>query len=325
MMMQGLLHRTTIRIGMLALAAFALVGSAHADRNIPYPVDELESRLQRPFTLVAAKQSRALKEDVSLRADVRFDDGMLMRIKIRRAEPGANEFNNQPRYEVAAYLLQKLFLEPDQHVVPPTAIRALPLDMIKPHANKARATFPGTTDVFAVVQFWLVDVAAKQNPWEPGRFASDKAYARNAANLNILTYLIRHGDANYGNVLVSTDPANPRLFAIDNGIAFASPDSDRGVFWRTLHVPSVPASTIERLRRLDRAALERALIVVGQWERRGTSMVAVAPGPAFNTFNGVRRKMPLVQMGLTRREVAELDKRRLKLLERVDRGELSTF
>jgi hypothetical protein len=314
------------RAAAIALCGAAIAATVRADSNIPHPVDELEQRLQsRPFTLVEARQSRPLKDDVALRADVRFDDGMLMRIKIRRAAPGAAEFNNQPRYELAAYELQKLFLDPDGYVVPPTAIRALPLDMIKPYARAARATFPGTTDVFAVVQFWLASVEARQQPYDAGRFASNAAYARHIANLNVLTYLIRHGDANYGNVLSSSDPANPRVFLVDSGIAFASPDSDRGVFWRILHVPSIPAATVERLRRMDRAAMERALCVVGQWERQGERMVAVAQGAAINASMGVRRRMPVVQMGLTRREVAEVDKRRVKLLERVDRGELRTF
>ena len=316
----------TVRVAAIAAAAFALAGLAHADSNIPHPVTELEQRLEsRPFTIVEAKQSRPLKEDISLRTDVRFDDGMLMRIKIRRATPGANEFNNQPRYEQAAYELQKLFLDPDDYVVPPTAIRPLPLEMIKPYARAARPTFPGTADVFAVVQFWLANVEAKKEPYDAGRFASNKDYARHIANLNVLTYLIRHGDANYGNVLSSSDQSNPRMFVVDNGIAFASPDSDRGVFWRVIHVPAIPAATVERLRRMDRATMERALVVVGQWERQGEHLVAVPLGAPFNASLGVRRRAPAIQMGLTRREVGEVDKRRLRLLEMVSSGELKTF
>ena len=48
-------------------------------------------------------------------------------MKLRKAEPGADTFNNVPRYDLAAYELQKLFLDPAEYVVPPTALRMVPL------------------------------------------------------------------------------------------------------------------------------------------------------------------------------------------------------
>lgn len=312
-----------------ALAWLALLASAGAlagtNSNMPLPIAEIEQRLTQPFTLVAAQQSRAVEGDVSLRADVRFDDGAEMRLKIRRAERGADAFNNQPRYELAAYRLQKLFLDPDHYVVPPTALRPLPLSMLKPHAPQATPTFPGSSEVVSVLQYWLQNVAGPDRTYDPARFAADPAYARHAADLNALTYLIRHGDSNAGNILVSTDAANPRLYVVDSGVAFQSPVSNRGTYWREVRVPALAAATVARLREIGLDDLKRELAVVAQWERRGDTLEPVPLTESKGYNQGVRLRGSVVQMGLTNREIVEVDKRRRRLLEMVDSGKVSTF
>ena len=80
-----------------------------------------------PMTIVSAQVSRPkARGDITLRADVSFGDGPPFRVKLRKAEPGADDFNNVPRYDLAAYELQKLFLDPPEYVVPPTSLRMLP-------------------------------------------------------------------------------------------------------------------------------------------------------------------------------------------------------
>ncbi|HET9484810.1 MAG TPA: hypothetical protein VFO79_12700 [Xanthomonadales bacterium] len=309
-----------ILLGLLCTAAAA----SAQDANIARPVPELEQRLaSMPFEILSAEKARGLRVDVALKAEVRFADGVEMRVKLRPANRGATEFNNEPRYEGAAYVLQKaLFDEPD-HVVPPTALRAMPRDALSPHA-KVAATFGGK-DVIVVAQYWLQKVAGPRDVWDPARFASDRAYARHVANLNVLTYLIKHGDSNPGNVMVSTDRATGRVFAVDNGIAFSSPTSDRGALWREMRVPRVPAQTVERLRAFDLAKLDALLGTVATWQSRDGRLVPVPGHPRLPGVAGVRRRDGYVQLGLSQRDIRDLDRRRLALLAMIDQGKLGTF
>lgn len=308
------------------LLAAGLGGAAAVDTVIPLPAAELETRLATAsFTIAGAVASRGIAEDVALKSDLRFDDGVELRVKIRPANPGATEFNNEPRYELAAYRLQQAFLDEPDYVVPPTVLRMLPLAQMRPYAPKIRATFRGVDEVLVVLQYWLKNVSGPKELWDAQRFASDPAYARHIANLNVLTHLIRHSDTNAGNLLISTWPGNPRAFAVDNGVAFASPGSNRGTEWREVRVPAIPAATVARLRALDLKALQALLAAVATWERRGGAYEPVAGIPPLSGDLGVRVRSDRVQLGLTRREIQEVDRRRRFLLRRIDKGELGTF
>ena len=80
-----------------------------------------------------------------------------MEVKLRHADPGADSFNNVPRYDLAAYELQKLFLDPAEYVVPPTALRMVSVPEFAKYSPKVERTFPGADQVVAVVQYWLSD------------------------------------------------------------------------------------------------------------------------------------------------------------------------
>lgn len=311
---------------LACLIALASGPSGAADPNIPWPVAALEHRLATmPMQIVAAEAARGIAEDVALRSEVRFADATELRIKIRPAEPGGAGFNNEPRYELAAYVLQQAFLDEPDFVVPPTALRTLPRGELLPHAPRARPTFRGADEVLVVVQYWLQQVSHRGDPWNPSRFATDPAYAHHVANLNVLTYLIRHGDSNAGNILASAAPGHPRAFAVDNGVAFGSPASDRGTAWRDLRVPALPARTVARLRALDAEALRQRLSVLATWRLEGGRWVLAPAAPRLSGDTGVRIRRDQVQLGLTRREILDVDQRRRHLLRRVDRGEVGTF
>jgi hypothetical protein len=318
-----------MRVAAALLAYVCALGCAPAlavDANILLPVAELQSRLDdAPFEIVSAKPARGLAVDVALKTEIRFDDGTPLRVKLRPANPGASEFNNEPRFELAAHRLQRAFLDGDDMVVPPTALRMLPRAMLRPHAPTVKPTFRGSSQVLVVVQYWLHKVSGPVEIWDPQRFKSDPAYARHIANLNVLTYLIRHGDSNAGNVMLSTAADSPRAFAVDNGVAFSSPAGDRGSRWRDIRVPALPAATVERLRALDAAALERELGVLATWQRSDDTFEPVPSAPRLQGMRGVRMRADRVQLGLTPREIRELEQRRRALLARVDSGELGTF
>ena len=304
-----------------------LVATASAqDANITQPVADLERLLAaEPLVIEKAEISRPnAKGDITLKADISFGGAPPLRVKLRRADPGADSFNNVPRYDLAAYELQKLFLDSAEYVVPPTALRMVPLADFAKYAPGVARTFSAADQVLAVTQYWLSDIKVIADVYDPARFAADPVYARHIGQLNVLTYLIRHRDSNLGNFLIGKAEVGARVFSIDHGVAFASEDRDRGEVWEDMRVNRLPADTVERLRQITPQLLADRLGVLAQWHLEGRSYV---PAPMDkNRFEnrGVRRSGDDLQMGLTRSEIRELYRLLTKLLERVDRGEITT-
>jgi hypothetical protein len=294
------------------------------DANILQPVAQLEKLLAaEPMVITQAQISRPkAKGDITLRADVSFGGAPPLRVKLRKAEPGADSFNNVPRYDVAAYELQKLFLDPDEYVVPPTILRMVPLSDIAKYSPGVARTFTGADQVLCVVQYWLSNILVIPDVYDPEHFASDAAYARHIGQLNILTFLIKHRDSNLGNFLISKERKGARVFSIDHGVAFASTDSDRGELWKEMRVNRLPADTVERLRKITPEILAERLGVLAQWKLEGGKFVAVPAGPML-AGRGVRREGEQLQMGLTRPEIAALHRRLKNLLEQVDSGKIA--
>lgn len=296
----------------------------YTDSNVLLPVAEIEHRLrEREFEVLDFRGSR-FPEDRTQRVALEFPDGQVLLVKWAMAPRGGGTFNNRPRYEIAAYELQKLFLDPSDYVVPPTVARALPLELCRRFDDDVDPTFDDADAVLVALQYWLFSVTSER-AFSKERMQEDPAYARHLANLNLFTHLARHSDANVGNILVSTERTNPRLFAVDNGVAFGPEESDRGHEWRELRVKRLPAETVERLRAIDRETLDRALGVVAQFEVRDETLVPVERGPVLDRFRGVRREGDVIQLGLTSAEIAGVDRRLRRLLEKVDAGRVETF
>lgn len=304
----------------------ALVATATAqDANIRQPVADLERLLAaEPLVITQAEISRPnAKGDITLRAEVSFGGAPPLRVKLRKAEPGANSFNNVPRYDLAAYELQKLFLDPDEYLVPPTALRMVPLADFAKYSPDVKRTFSNADQVLAVAQYWLSDILSIPDVYDPLRFAADPLYARHIGQLNVLTYLIRHRDSNQGNFLLGKAAVGARVFSIDHGVAFASDESDRGEVWKDIRVDRLPADTVERLRIVTPALLTERLGVLAQWQLEGRSYVPVAGGKNLSEHRGVRRSDNVLQMGLTKSEIRAVHRLLTKLLERIDRGEIT--
>lgn len=304
----------------------ALVATATAqDANITQPVADLERLLAaEPLVITQAEISRPkAKGDITLRADVSFGEAPPLRVKLRKAEPGADSFNNVPRYDLAAYELQKLFLDSPEYVVPPTALRMVPLADFAKYSPGVARTFSSADQVLAVVQYWLSDITVVADVYDPARFAADPVYARHIGQLNVLTYLIRHRDSNLGNFLIGKAERGARVFSIDHGVAFASEESDRGDAWKDMRVNRLPDDTIARLRLITPQLLTDQLGVLAQWRLEGHSYVPVASGTNLGDNRGVRRKGNDLQMGLNKSEIRAIHRLLTKLLERVDAGEIT--
>lgn len=316
----------TSRTGLLGLIAFlgTLSPATAQDSNIVYPIPTIEQRLRADaFNLLDLRGSRR-ENDRTSRATLSFADSSVIIAKWAKAPSAIGEvFNNVPRYEVAAYEIQKLFLPHDEYVVPPTLPRAFDLDWYAKLDPLATPTFTGTNSVVVVLQYWLANVSS-DDTFDRRRFDRDTAYARHLANLNVLTYLIRHSDANAGNILISTDSTNPRLFAVDNGVAFQAEASNRGTEWRELRVNRIPASTVERLKAITRESLDKALSVVAEFEIINGRLVPAAPTASIGP-QGIRKDDQRVQLGLTASEIDGVWNRLQNLLRRVEQGRIRTF
>jgi len=176
-----------------------------------------------------------------------------------------------------------------------------------------------------VLQYWLQEVKVIADVYDAGRFAADPTYARHIGQLNVLTWLIEHGDSNVGNFLISRAEVGARVFSIDNGVAFAFNESDRGTLWQDLRVDRLPSDTVERLRGIKEDELHRRLGVLAQWTLQDGHWVAVPPGENLTPGRGVRREGDTVQVGLTKSEIADVWRQLQRLLKDLDSGKIKTF
>ncbi len=312
-------------VAALLLVSTVPVRTAAQDTNITLPVDSVERLLaEGSFTLPDTLVGTRFAEDRTQLVPLFYPGGTAVLVKWAEAPRGGQEFNDNPRYEIAAYALQKLFLDPADYVVPPTVPRMFPLTWYRTVRKDTKPTFDEGRSVLVVLQYWLYDVTA-DDVFDKARFESDSVYARHWGDVNILTYLIAHKDQNKGNLLVSKDPKNPRVFAVDNGVAFRSPKSDRGDRWSRLQVDRFPHHTVDRLRALTRDDLRNALSVLAQFELRGDSLVRVAPTTDWKPHSGVRVKDDGVQIGLTEGEIGDIWSRLRDFLSRIDDGRLREF
>lgn len=292
--------------------------------NMRRPAGELERLLQEvPFEIQASRGARA-PQDRTRQLTLSFDEGSPVLVKMIPAPRGGEDFNNRPHYEAAAYEIQKLFLDPEEYVVPPTVCRCLPVWLYWELEEDAEETFEGTSCKLVMLQTWLWGVT-DENVFDRDRFERDTLYARHFANTNVLTYLINHKDANVGNVLVAQDSALGRVYAVDNGVAFSSQRSNRGAEWRRLRVDRIPLSTVERLRGVELEELTERLAVLVQYEQRDGQIALVEPSAPFDAGDGIRVEDGTIQLGLTRDEIEDVHERIRDLLERVDDGDLETF
>ncbi len=315
---------------LLAGAVIAAVPTASRaqDANFLMPIEEIEDILKTgDFDIIDIKPSLGLPGERTQRATVQAG-GRVLQIKYAPSLEGADEFNNRPRYELGAYVVQMLFLGPPEYVVPPTVVRAFPIDVVEATLDKVpgdnlpppERTFDEWPMTLVALQYWMFNVEVPDELRDRDRLEEDEGYARHLGNFNLLTYLIRHSDSNEGNFLRSADPSNLRVFSVDNGVAFSNEESDRGTYWRDLRLDRYPASSIERLRSYSLEDLYRRLGVLVQFEIRGGNFVEVEPTENLDQGRGVRHDDVRIQLGLTDSEIRNIHRRLTRLLERVDDG-----
>ncbi len=261
-----------------------------------------------------------------------WDQGQEVRFRAKwKSAPGDGDaFNNSPRKELAAYELQKVFLAPDEYVVPPTTIRCVPLTRFRSEyqAPDAKPTFPWTDCVLGILTYWVEGVTDK-HILHAHRFERDPRYRRAISQLNLLTYLIDHRDSHDGNFLISTDPRRPRAFSIDNGLAFSGLRNPLPILeglpnWSHIVVPALPADKLATLRHVTRAQLA-PLGTVAQLVLENGVLVKSERERPFDPHEGVRIRAGTVQLGLDQSEIDGIESRIHELVERADQREIAVF
>ncbi len=235
--------------------------------------------------------------------------------------------NNSPRKEIAAWRIQRLFLDPQDYVVPPSIAHCAPMEQVVPFVPSAKPTLEGSRCELGVLSLWLKNVTLPDPLLDDERFARDPVYAYYLADFNLLTYLIKHNDGREGNFLVSKDDSRRQVFAIDNGVAFG------GIWynwfvpnWSKLRVPALRRASIDRLRELREEDLHALLGVVAELRLDDEGQFfAVEPGPNLEDDEGVRYEDGVLQFGLTEDEIEDIAERIEDLIEDVDEGDVAVF
>jgi hypothetical protein len=301
---------------------------------LPLPVEVLEDKFRHePFDILEAK-STAHGSSGALRFKAQFRDCTVVTVKWHVSPPEARAYNNDPRRELAAYAIQKLFLDPKDYVVPVTVLVCVPVNDLSKTGLHAPPQSADMTCVAGPVAVWLKNVNAVRNFLDRERFersvsGQEKSdYARDFANLNIFTYLISHRDGRKGNFLVSTLPKQSRIFSIDNGLAFGGIGNPRPfvIRWGHLKVKKLPRETVARLRTITPEQLQQILGTLAEHSIAPDGSVSLVPASEnLNPEIGFRRQGNIVQIGLTAKEIAGIETRLRKLLERVDSGDIQLF
>jgi hypothetical protein len=234
--------------------------------------------------------------------------------------------NNSPRREIAAYQIQRLFLEPEDYVVPFSVVSCSPLDRYIKHMGPAKPSVEGTNCVLGNSSVWLKDVTIPEVLYEESRFLKEPNYAYFLSNLNLLTYLIAHRDAREGNFLVSKDDKRRQAFSIDNGESLGHfPYNFFVQNWDVIILPALRRDSIDRLRKLQRDDLD-FLGVVAQLEKDKNGMLMpVTPGVNLDPKKGARIHEGTVQLGLTKSEIDDVWERIESLIADVDSGKIPVF
>jgi hypothetical protein len=353
--------RFAILAALVTLASFSLGGctilpvsrapaaEGYATRPAPHgatpfpnlPVPPLESeRLLLHARLELEQQTGAGSGTTGAqKATLSFpDDGVVMDFKWKLMDaswkPYADRLdgiNNSPRKELAAWTIQRLFLEPEDYVSPFTAAYCVPMAKASEKNRPKGPTLEGSQCQLGVVAVWMKDITLELPVLDPERFDRDYVYAYFLSNLNLFTYLVKHHDGRDGNFLVSKDPEHRQVFSIDNGVSFGAGFS--GLFynwfvanWNSIRVPAMRAESIDRLRTLKREDVTEVLGVVSQLERDDQGIYwNVPPGENLDPSRGVRIEGKTLQFGLTDDEIEDVWERIQDLIEDVDDGDLPVF
>ncbi len=237
-----------------------------------------------------------------------------------------DSFNTSPRKELAAYEVQKLFLDPEDYVVPTALPICISRDRYMKAAGYAAPTLKGIDCILGLASIWMVDVTVPDKLYDESRFLQDPTYAYFMSNFNLLTYLVQHRDARVGQFLVSKDDKRRQVFSIDNGISFGFwPYNFFILQWEKIHVPALRQDSIDRLRKIQRQDLD-FLGVIAQLELDENGFLQPKPvGENLDPKRGAKYTDGTVQYGLSKSEIDDVWDRIQNVIAEVDAGNIQVF
>ena len=307
------------------------VGGPHPNRShAPLVTLEEFQRFDRMPLHIVSEKGAGSSTTGARKVVIRLSDSDTeVTIKTKNFPPFLDGLNNSPRKELAAYAIQRFFLDPIDYVVPTYGVRCTPLETWEKSNSGLPVTLDGTECALISYAFWLQDVTLPDPLYDEQRFSTDARYAYNLGNFNILTYLISHHDNRLGNFLVSKNEEDRRVFAIDNGTSFGAflfnwfyPPN---MSWRKIKVPALPMSAVNRLRNLKERDLD-TLGVVLQLEADSDGILRIEkPGEPIDEEDGVSVHDTTIQLGLTDDEIEDVWERIEDLLADIDDGKIGTF
>ncbi|MBT40228.1 MAG: hypothetical protein CL938_16965 [Deltaproteobacteria bacterium] len=255
------------------------------------------------------------------------EDNHEIAVKWKPAPPGdADGWNNAPRKEIAAYEIQKWFLEPGDYVVPTIVARCLHTDHHDPIETARAPTIEDTQCVLGALVIWIDAVSVPDDLYDSGRFRNEPLYARHLADFNLLTYLIDHDDGRKGNFLVSEHEQQRRIFSVDNGVTFGTRLKNFLVpNWDRIRVPALRKQSIERLREVTDEHYEALGVLVEMQADHTGVLKPVAPGKNTDPKKGARVQPGSIQFGLEKDEIEAIRRRIDRILGQVDSGKIPTF
>jgi hypothetical protein len=268
-------------------------------------------------------------------------DGRTMTFRVKWRAQSTADVINEPRKELAAYAVQKLFLDDSELAAPPTAAYCFPLADYQRFVHDEKRNFRNADCVFGFATYWLegvkdVDSAredgwlSKRNTsgfWDPQLFERDAMYRASLSKCNLLTHLINHGDAHSRQLLFEQTPRGLRAYVVDNSIAFLSIKNPVMLFtedWSKIQVPSLPQHSIARLKALTQRDIAR-LRIVQQLELRDRRLTTQPPTDAAPAGDGegIWWSDTHLRIGLTQSEIDLVWSRIRELLARPDLEKLT--
>jgi hypothetical protein len=247
---------------------------------------------------------------------------------------------NEPRKELGAYGVQKMLLDPWEYVIPPTAGHCFSLETYRMVVSQSeRATFGTVPCVYGILSYWLGGVesvaqaaahgrVSESGLFDPGLFRADGAYRQAVATLNVVTFLIHHGDAHDHQFLVTQAPRAFWTYSVDNSIAFKSIKNPMTLFredWSLMRVPEIPDSLAGRLAAVTREDVERLSVLEEYRIVDGQLRHVPSRAPVGDLDAGLRWSSTHLQTGLSRAEIEGVWGRIEELRSRLDTGRLGAF
>ena len=128
-----------------------------------------------------------------------------------------------------------------------------------------------------MLQYWLQEVKVVADVYDPARFAADPGYARHVGQLNVLTWLIEHGDSNLGNFLISKAEHGPaRVLGGQRRRVRLQRERPRATPGRTCACRGCPPTRWRGCAASRPSELQQRLGVLAQWR---LEMAAGSPSP----------------------------------------------